>query len=142
VSKADFAGARSRARELIVQALYQREIAGHDKSELLQQFRERRDYEQVDQAYFDELLTLVCKDFAALTEALGKHVDRPVEQIDPVELSILLLGYAELKSRQDIPFRAVINEGVKLAHRFGAEDSHKYINAVLDRAASELRSGE
>lgn len=134
--------ARSRARELALQALYQAEIAGHDKAELLRQFHDRAEYPQTDQAYFDELVAAVLDNKAHLIEILGRHADRPVAQLDPVELAILLLGCYELESRRDVPFRAVVNEAVNLAKRFGAEDGYKYVNAVLDRAARSLRGDD
>ena len=142
MAKSDSAGARSRARELLLQALYQAQISGHDKAELLRQFHERPDYERVDRAYFDELLPAICDEFDALLSALKDYADRPVEQLDPVELAILVIGFYELRSRVDVPFRAVINEAVNLARRFGAEDGHKYVNAVLDKAAPSLRPAE
>ena len=66
----------------------------------------------------------------------------PLEQLDPIELSVLLIGVYELESRIDVPYRVVINEGVNLARRFGATESHKYINACLDEAARQLREIE
>lgn len=135
-------GARTRARELLLQALYQKQISGHDRRELLQQFREQVAYERVDQPYFDELLAAICDGQAALEETIDGLIDRPLEQLDPVERGILLIGIHELQSRIDIPYRVVINEGVNLARRFGAIDGHKYINACLDAAARSLREIE
>jgi len=136
------AGARTRARELLVQALYQKQIAGHDCRELLSQFHEQVAYERVDQAFFDEALREICRDQAGLEATIADIADRPVGQLDPVELAILLVGVHELRDRIDVPYRVVINESVNLARRFGAEDGHKYINACLDRAAQALRTVE
>ncbi len=136
------AGARTRARELLVQALYQKQIAGHDCAELLRQFHEQAAYERVDQAFFDETLREICRDQADLESTIADIADRPVAQLDPVELAILLVGAHELRDRIDVPYRVVINESVNLARRFGAADSHKYINACLDRAAQALRTVE
>ena len=140
MAKADSQGARSRARELIVQSLYQMQITGHDESELRTQFHERPDYQRVDQQYFDNVLGAVCRDQEKLERAIDEFADRPVAQLDPVERAILLLGFHELRSMPDIPYKVVINESVNLAKRFGAVDGHKYINALLDRAAAKLRS--
>lgn len=142
MARSDSAGRRSRARELTLQALYQSQITGHDPHELLRQFHDRPDYEKVDQAYFDALLPAICAELATLKTELAGFADRPVEQLDPVELAALAIGYFELKARHEVPYRAVINEAVKLARRFGAQDGHKYVNAVLDRAARELRAAE
>ncbi len=135
-------GARTRARELLVQALYQKQIAGHDCSELLAQFHEQAAYERVDQDFFDEALPHICKSQPALEQTIDGLIDRPLEQLDPIELSVLLIGVYELESRIDVPYKVVINEGVNLAKRFGALDGHKYINACLDVAAQSLRSVE
>ena len=135
-------GARTRARELLLQALYQKQIAGHDRRELLSQFKEQVAYQRVDQEFFEELLRAICDTQEALEETIGGLIDRPLEQLDPVELGILLIGVYELQSRIDIPYRVVINESVNLAKRFGAIDGHKYINACLDAAAQSLREIE
>jgi N utilization substance protein B len=135
-------GARTRARELLVQALYQKQIAGHDSAELLSQFHEQAAYERVDQEFFDEALPAICKTQSDLEKKIDDLIDRPLELLDPVELSVLLIGVYELESRIDVPYRVVINEGVNLAKRFGALDGHKYINACLDVAAQSLRSTE
>ncbi len=135
-------GARTRARELLLQALYQKQISGHDRRELLSQFREQVAYQRVDQAFFEELLTAICESQQALEQTIDGLIDRPLEQLDPVELGILLIGVYELQSRIDIPYRVVINECVNLAKRFGAIDGHKYINACLDVAAQSLREVE
>lgn len=136
------AGARTRARELMVQALYQKQIAGHSTAELVAQYHEDPAYERVDQAFFDELFPVISDAQAALEKKIESLIDRPLEQLDPIELSILLIGVQELETRIDIPYKVVINEGVNLARRFGAADSHKYINACLDVAAQSLRQVE
>jgi N utilization substance protein B len=142
MTKAASSGARTRARELLLQALYQLQIAGHDSGELARQFREQIAYQRVDQEFFDEALAAICATQAELENSLEPLVDRPVEHLDPVEKGILLIGIFELLTRPDVPYRVVINEGVNLARRFGALDGHKYINACLDRAAQSLRSDE
>ena len=139
MARSETGGARSRARELIVQSLYQKQITGHDVRELLRQFHDRPDYQRVDQAYFDEVLKAVCGDVDDLEKSIDEFADRPLSQLDPVERGILLLGFYELQSRVDVPYKVVINESVNLARRFGAVDGHKYINALLDRAAEKLR---
>lgn len=140
MSKADSQGARSRARELIVQSLYQMQITGHDESELKAQFHDRPDYRRVDKKYYNDVLGAVCQSQAALEKIIDELADRPVAQLDPVEKGILLLGFYELQSMSDVPYKVVINESVNLAKRFGAVDGHKYINALLDRAAEKLRT--
>lgn len=135
-------GARTRARELLLQALYQKQIAGHGYDELLSQFKDQNAYQRVDQTFFGDLLSEICASQGELETAISRVIDRPLEQLDPVELGILLIGIFELKQRDDIPYRVVINESVNLAKRFGAIDGHKFINACLDNAAQDLRETE
>lgn len=136
------AGARTRARELMVQALYQKQLADHSTSELLSQFHEQVAYERVDQAYFDEEFPAISNSQDELEKKIDELIDRPLDQLDPVERAILLIGVYELESRLDVPFRVVINECVNLAKRFGSIEGHKYINACLDTAAKSLREIE
>ena len=125
-----------------MQALYQKQLAGHGCDELLQQFHQQAAYERVDKAFFDETLPAICDAERELVAVIDGLIDRPFEQLDPVEVAVLLIGVYELRSRIDIPYRVVINEGVNLARRFGAVDGHKYINACLDVAAQSLRNTE
>lgn len=126
----------------MVQALYQKQIAGHSTAELMAQYREDPAYERVDQAFFDEALPAISNRQSELEKKIDTIIDRPLAQLDPIELSILLIGIYELESRIDIPYKVVINEGVNLARRFGAVQSHKYVNACLDAAAQLLREIE
>ncbi len=142
MSKAGSAGRRSRARELIVQALYQKQLTGHDAVELVKQFKDRDEYRRADTDYFNEILPAICAGQAELESKIAELADRPPSQLDPVEMAVLLLGFFELEERQDVPYRVVINESINLAKRFGSVDGHKYVNAVLDKAADKLRPAE
>ncbi|MAD92034.1 MAG: transcription antitermination factor NusB [Gammaproteobacteria bacterium] len=135
-------GTRTRARELMVQALYQKQIAGHSTSELISQYQAQAAYKRVDQAFFDEHFEVISNTQDALESMIEGLIDRPLKQLDPIELSILLIGVYELDSCIDIPYKVVINEGVNLAKRFGSIEGHKYINACLDLAARSLRDFE
>ena len=134
--------ARSIARKLTMQALYQWQMTGHSVSELRRQFLEDASSAGVDEEYFGELLAGCVAGSTEIRAVLTPLLDRPIERLDPVEAAIPLIGAFELKQRLDVPYRVVINEGLNLAKRFGATDAHKYVNAVLDRAARELRPTE
>lgn len=133
--------ARQRARELLIKALYQWQLAGHDLGELEKQFRALPDFERCDGEYFTQLLALVLEHVAALDEVIARHAARGLDQLDAVGRAILLLAIAELKYRDDVPTKVVINEGVELAKRYGAAESFKFVNAVLDKSARELDRG-
>jgi N utilization substance protein B len=134
--------ARSRARRLLTQALYQRGLTGHDVDELLDQYSANSDYARADAVYFRELLLGIVAAESRLDELIQSCVDRPLVQLDPVEHAILRIGVFELAERREIPYRVVVNEAIELSHLFGAADGHKFVNAVLDRAARTLRAGE
>jgi transcription antitermination protein NusB len=134
--------ARSIARKLAMQALYQWQLTQQSATEIKQQFLESEESAGVDREHFEALVGGCIASNAAITAALAPCIDRPLEQLDPVEAAILMIGVFELQQRIDIPYRVVINEAVDLCKRFGATDAHKYINAVLDRAATELRAAE
>ena len=136
-------GARARhlARELLVKALYQWQLAGHSVAELSAQFAADEDFARCDRDFFGELLAVTIDDAPALDALIARHAARGIEQLDAVGRAILLLGLAELKFRDDVPSKVVINEAVELAKRYGAADSFKFVNAVLDKSSRELRGG-
>jgi N utilization substance protein B len=134
--------ARGAARRLVVQALYQRQLANQPPAELIAQFAARPDYARVDREYFREAINGICSPDAGIDEDLRRHSDIAPERLDPVEHAILSLGLWELMARPEVPYRVVINEGIELAKRFGATDGHRYVNAVLDRASRAHRGAE
>ena len=134
--------ARRQARTLAMQALYSWHMAGQPLNEIEAQFRVDNDFNQVDAAYFHEILHGVPRQKTEIDGAFEPLLDRPLDEIDPVELAILRLSTYELKSRLDIPYRVVINEGIELAKVFGATDGHKFVNGVLDKLAPRLRADE
>jgi len=134
--------ARHLARKRAVQALYMWEITSENVSDIESQFLLEHDMKNVDLKYFKELLHKVPAHVHELDEHIKPLLDRPFNELDPVECAIMRLGVYELQHRIDIPYRVVINEAVELAKIFGAEEGHKYVNSILDRVANKLRSIE
>lgn len=134
--------ARSQARKLAMQALYQWQLTQQSATDIETQFIADEEFGGADREYFHELVGQCITLEQQLDEATSKYVDRPLDQLDPVERAILLIGMYELEHRMEIPYRVVINEAVELGKRFGATDAHKYLNAVLDRASKEKRGTE
>ncbi len=133
---------RNRARRLLMQALYQVQLNQQPLAALGRQMRDDGLLEDVDSEFFEQVLAEAERsreDFDALTE---RFADRPLDQIDPVERAVLQSALAEFRCRPDVPFRVVISEAVTLAKRFGGTEGHRYVNAILDRAAVELRPVE
>ena len=132
---------RRKARQLILQALYQWLLTGAEHYEISKQFHEQNSG-KIDWEYFDEIFPGVIKTTETLDGHLHPLLDRKPEALDPIEKALLYLGCYELANRIDVPYRVVINECVELAKMFGATESHKYINGVLDKLAPELRAAE
>lgn len=134
-------GARSRrlSRELLLKALYQWQLTAHSIPELTAQFSALADFARCDRDFFGELLPVTIGDVPALDALISRQATRSIEQLDVVGRALLLLGLTELKVRADVPTKVVINEYVELAKRYGATDSYKFVNAVLDKMARELR---
>jgi len=133
---------RSVARKLALQALYRWQLNECPWQDLIQEFGGAEDMARADREYFRELIEGVCRAREALDAELVTWADREPALLDPVEHAVLLIGLYELRHRPDVPFRVAISEAVTLAKRFGATDGHKYVNAVLDRAARALRPNE
>jgi N utilization substance protein B len=133
---------RSRARRRALQALYQWQITGQEAAEILRQFRAVQDMKGVDEAYFEALLRGIVAGQEGLDDELQPFLDRPIGQVDLMERVVLRIGAFELLNCPELPFRVVLDECVDLAHRYGSEQGHSYVNAVLDRAARQWRSAE
>jgi N utilization substance protein B len=133
---------RAVARKLAMQALYRWQINSAPWQDVVNEFAAEEDMRKADRAYFNRLVTDICTGSEALDAALAGCMDRKPAELDPVERAVLWVGAHELRSVPDVPWRVVINEAVGLAKRFGATDSHKFVNAVLDAAARELRPAE
>ncbi len=133
---------RRKARSLALQALYQRHFSDSPVSQIEAEFVTDNDMEKLDGAYFRELLHGVDRARQQLDRQFEPVLDRPVSELDPIELAILRIGTYELMNRIDVPYRVVVNEGIELAKRFGGTDGHKYINSILDRLCPRLRPAE
>ena len=136
------AAERRKARHYGMQALYQWTMAGAALSDIEAEFRTDYDFSHVDLEYFQALLHGVPAQVDELEAAFEPLLDRKLSELDPNERTLLRMGTFELRERLDVPYKVVINEAVALAKKFGATDSHKYINGVLDKAARELREAE
>ncbi len=135
-------GTRTVARKLALQALYRWQLNACPWQELLQEFGEAEDMVRADREYFRALIEGVWRTRLELDTQLASLADREPRLLDPIEHAILLIGLYELSARREVPYRVAINEAVGLARRFGATDGHKFVNAVLDRAARLLRPAE
>jgi N utilization substance protein B len=130
---------RSRARRAALQAIYQWQMTAEELDTIAAQFRDDKSWKRIDDEYFSALLNGVPSCVDELDEQLAPLLDRPIAQVDAVERAILRIGAFELSHREDIPWRVVINECVELAREFGAEQSHKYVNGILDNLARRTR---
>lgn len=134
--------ARRKARRFALQALYEWQISGNPVYEIEARYRVENDMHKVDLDYFHELVQNISRQAAELDSLMLPQLDRRLDDLDPVELATLRIGTFELKARLDVPYKVVINEGIELAKTFGATESHKYVNGVLDKLARQLRAVE
>ena len=134
--------ARRRSRELATQGLYQWLLSGSPAGEIDAQLRGAQGFDKADHEHLDAILNGVIRDSEALSAAIAPCLDRPLEQLSPVERAVLLVAAFELKNHLDIPYRVVINEAVELAKTFGGADGYKYVNGVLDKLSAQLRAEE
>lgn len=135
--------ARRRARHYAMQGLYQWHMAGANVNTIEAELRTDNDMAKVDVAYFHDLLHGVPKHLSEVEGVFAPHLQgRGAHELDPVTQALLRLGSYELKYRLDVPYKVVINEAVALAKKFGAADSHKFVNGVLDRVADIERAVE
>ena len=136
------ASQRHRAREAVIQALYQWELSGYPMTQVAAMFRADNDLKRADIAFFHDALTAIDHTHQTLVDSLKPYLSRELSELTPIERNILLLGAYELSARIDIPFKVIISEAVALSKKFGATDGHKFVNGVLDQLAANARTIE
>jgi len=134
--------ARRKAREFAVQAIYSWQLSKNDFNDIETNFLVDNQKRRFDIPYFQLLLRGVGEHLESLDAAISPHVDRPLDEIDQVEKAILRMAVFELSEVKDVPYKVVINEAIELAKSFAADDSHKFVNGVLDKAVKLLRPDE
>jgi len=138
-SKKSVAKARGKSRRFAMQAVYQWQMTGDSITDIKQQFFEENNFSVIDTEYFSELVSGVASSISEIDPFLEKNMSRSVESVDPVERSILRIATYEFIHRFDVPYRVVLNEAVDIAKEYCAENSHGFVNAVLDKVAKEVR---
>lgn len=134
--------ARRKSRELALQGLYQWQLSQNEPGVIDANLRSTPGFDKADLALYKQLFYGVIEQVSVLSAGLQPLLDRPVEDLSPIEKAILWLGTYELRNMLDIPYRVVINEAVELAKTFGGLDGYKYVNGVLDKYALEVRQAE
>jgi N utilization substance protein B len=140
--KASLTTQRRNARSFALQALYSWTLAGQSLTDLEAQFRVDNDMADTDIKLFSELLHNIAASKSELDGLYSDFLDRQLEELDPVELNVLRIGAYELSKRIEVPYRVAINESVELAKVFGATESHRYVNGILDKLAQRVRMAE
>lgn len=133
---------RRRAREFVIQGLYQWQVGGQDEAAIQVQAEGVTGFDKSDTALYSTLLNETRASAAALEADLTPHIDRRWDEVSPIERCILLLGACELKLHPETPYRVIINEAIELAKTYGGTDGHKFVNGVLDKLAAVLRAVE
>jgi len=134
--------ARHRARELALQGIYQWRMAGTSIAQIEKSTRDEKSLGRYDVELFVRLLRGAVGQHETLSTHITPHLDRALNELSPIEFSVLLLSTFELANLPEVPYRVVINEGVELAKTFGGSDGHKFVNGVLDKLAAKLRAVE
>lgn len=129
---------RRRARECALQALYSWYVSQNNPAEIELAFISEQDLKGVDIAYFRKLFRQTAENVDAIESTMQPYLDRDMTDLDPIERAILRLAVYELQFELDVPYKVVINEAIEVAKVFGADESHKYINGVLDKVAPAL----
>lgn len=131
--------ARRKARKLAVQAIYSWQLSENSVVDIEATFLTDNDVSKIDVDYFLDLLRGVTSQAKSLDTAIEPFLDRPAKDLDHVERAVLRLASYELRDRPDVPYKVAINEAIELAKSFGADDSHRFVNGVLDKAIDTLR---
>lgn len=134
--------ARRKARFFAIQAIYQWQLTAANVLDIKQQFLAKINPKKVEVEYFYDLLDGVIKNVEMIDKVAISFLDRPIKELDPVELAVLRIAIYELKNRLDVPYKVIINEALELTKNLGSIEGYKYVNGILDKVARSLRSTE
>lgn len=125
---------RSRAREVALQLLFQRDLNPYVFREAIEQFAHDRLRDATLVPFCLSLYNGVETHRAALDERLGAAAENwSISRMAIVDRNILRLGAFELLHTPQTPAQVVLDEAIELARRFGSADSPAFVNGVLDR---------
>ena len=133
---------RRKGRRYAVQGLYQWQLTDNAPADIYERMLPDVNLNKTDISYMEELITQVPANIEEIDNSLSPKLSRKLSEVDPVEMAILRIAAYELLKRAEIPYRVVINEAIEQAKTFGAEDGHKFVNAVLDKLSADVRSVE
>jgi len=129
---------RRKARQLALQAIYQWQLTQDNVADIAEQFKLEQPTKGVDLPYFELLLTGVATNVSNLDAIFSGFLSRKLEDLDQIDKGILRLATYELTYCKDVPYKVVINEAIELAKSFAADDSHKFVNGVLDKVVKQM----
>lgn len=119
---------------MAVQAIYSWQLSGDSMGEIEVHYLTDQDTKGADIEYFRELISGVVGEVKSLDARLSALTSRPLDDVDQIDKAILRLAAYELSARQT-PYKVVINEAIELAKIFATDESHKFVNGVLDQMA-------
>jgi len=132
---------RTKAREYVLQMLYQVDITQGSWQEILKSFWENSDLKEGSaelKEFSAQLLQGVVDHMREIDEKISKYAANwQLERMAFVDRNIMRLGCFELLFRQDIPPKVAINEAVELAKKYSGLESGKFVNAILDQVKIE-----
>ena len=133
---------RRKSRELIMKSIYRGLVNQFDIKQIKKDIHDDPDFIRADEDLYNEITKGVFKNFEKLKSELSTYLDRPYEELSPIELSIIYSSLYELKYSSSVPYKVIINEAIEVAKSFGGVDGYKYINGVLNQAAEKNRKAE
>ena len=130
---------RSRAREWALRVLYAWETRGGDLTAILEEFMARRVIGADRRPYMRRLVESLAGDVAGVDrEVQASLTNWRLERLSAIDRAILRLGATEMLRFEDVPPKVTIQEAIRLAEKYGTEQSPRFVNGVLDALMRRL----
>ncbi len=120
-----------------MQAIYQWEMNNEVASEIEAQFIEDQPLGNADREYLHLLISGTINHVEEIDNIYKPFLSRDIKDLDKVDQAIIRMATYELLYMTDVPYKVVINEAIMLAKEFAAQDSHKFVNGVLDKIVKD-----
>ncbi|CAL4322935.1 transcription antitermination factor NusB [Buchnera aphidicola] len=131
---------RTKTRQLIIQILYAWELSQNNIFDIQKQYLGSINNKNIDIHYLHDIITGIRNHCHIIDKKITLYLHRASKELGQIEKAILRLSFYELYERLDIPYKVSINESIELAKLFGSQNSHKFINGILDQVCKKIKN--
>lgn len=133
-------GRRRKAREIVLQALYEAEFSDSCWEDILAHHTGRRGSTGETIEYARALLSKTLGEKDHLDEIIRSALENwEMGRVSLIDKNILRFALCEILYFPDVPPKVVVDEAIEIAHKYSSKDAGRFVNGILDRFLKQYR---